>query len=70
VHDLDEALALFLRDVDRAAVRRELRGRDLACWCPIGQPCHAELLLQIANSEDSEDPEDPGPARVEPPALS
>jgi len=70
VHDLDEALTLFLRDVDRAAVRRELRGRDLACWCPIGQPCHAELLLQIANGEDSEGPEDSGPARVEPPPLS
>jgi hypothetical protein len=58
VHDLDEALALFLRDVDEAAVRRELRGRDLACWCQIGQPCHAELLLQIANSEAAAPPRD------------
>ncbi len=68
VHDLDEALELFLRDVDRAAVRRDLRGRDLACWCPIGQPCHAELLLQIANGGDPGDPEDPedsDPARPE-----
>jgi hypothetical protein len=31
-------------------VRRELRGRDLACWCPIGQPCHADVLLEVANS--------------------
>jgi hypothetical protein len=27
----------------------ELRGRNLACWCPPGQPCHADVLLRIAN---------------------
>lgn len=30
-------------------VQRELRGRDLACWCPLDQPCHADVLLEIAN---------------------
>lgn len=30
-------------------VRRELRGKDLACWCPLDQPCHADVLLQLAN---------------------
>lgn len=30
-------------------IQRELRGRDLACWCAIGQPCHATVLLEIAN---------------------
>jgi Domain of unknown function (DUF4326) len=29
--------------VERA--RRELAGKDLACWCPIGQPCHADVAL-------------------------
>jgi hypothetical protein len=28
----------------------ELRGHDLACWCPLDQPCHADVLLEIANS--------------------
>lgn len=28
----------------------ELRGHDLVCWCPIGQPCHADVLLELANS--------------------
>jgi hypothetical protein len=28
---------------------RGLRGRDLACWCPLDQPCHADVLLEIAN---------------------
>ena len=28
---------------------RPLRGKDLACWCPEGQPCHADVLLELAN---------------------
>lgn len=32
-----------------ADVRAELAGRDLACWCPLDQPCHADVLLEIAN---------------------
>ena len=31
----------------------ELRGRDLACWCPLDAPCHADVLLEIANEETS-----------------
>jgi hypothetical protein len=27
----------------------ELRGKHLACFCPIGQPCHADTLLKLAN---------------------
>lgn len=27
----------------------QLRGKDLACWCPLDQPCHADVLLEIAN---------------------
>jgi hypothetical protein len=30
-------------------VRRELAGRDLACWCPPDEPCHADVLLELAN---------------------
>lgn len=32
-----------------AAARRELAGRDLACWCPLDMPCHGDVLLEIAN---------------------
>ncbi len=28
----------------------ELRGKDLMCWCPLDQPCHADVLLEIANA--------------------
>ncbi|WP_269076435.1 DUF4326 domain-containing protein [Sphingobium cupriresistens] len=27
-----------------------LRGKNLACWCPLDQPCHADVLLEIANA--------------------
>lgn len=29
----------------------QLAGRDLACWCPLDSPCHADVLLEIANAE-------------------
>lgn len=39
-----------------AAVRRQLAGRDLMCWCPLPEPghpdhCHAAILLALANEE-------------------
>jgi hypothetical protein len=27
----------------------ELRGKNLACWCKTGEPCHADVLLELAN---------------------
>ena len=27
----------------------DLRGKNLACWCSPGCPCHADVLLEIAN---------------------
>ena len=29
---------------------RELIGKDLACWCPLDLPCHADVLLRIART--------------------
>ena len=26
-----------------------LRGYNLACWCPLAGPCHADTLLELAN---------------------
>jgi hypothetical protein len=26
-----------------------LRGKNLACWCSLDQPCHADVLLEMAN---------------------
>ena len=33
-----------------SAIRQQLGGRDLVCWCPVGSPCHRDVLLEIANS--------------------
>jgi hypothetical protein len=33
-----------------AYIREQLRGKDLACWCRLGQPCHADVLLELANA--------------------
>jgi len=33
----------------RALARKELQGADLGCYCDLDQPCHADVLLQIAN---------------------
>lgn len=27
----------------------ELRGKDLMCWCALDKPCHADVLLELAN---------------------
>ena len=28
---------------------KELKGKNLACWCALDKPCHADILLEIAN---------------------
>jgi hypothetical protein len=28
----------------------ELRGKRLVCWCRLDQPCHADVLLELANA--------------------
>jgi hypothetical protein len=53
-----QAIAAYRRDllagrlrVSVEDVRRELRGRDLACWCKLDEPCHADILLEIAHGK-------------------
>ena len=36
-------------DASVAAWLAPLRGRNLACFCPLDQPCHADVLLALAN---------------------
>lgn len=38
----------------RQRIVAQLRGKNLACWCKPGAPCHADVLLAIANSPDQE----------------
>lgn len=32
-------------------IREKLRGKNLACFCPLDQPCHADVLLELANDK-------------------
>lgn len=32
-------------------IRTELAGKDLMCWCPLDAPCHADVLLELANGD-------------------
>lgn len=47
-----DAVALYRTWVEPQAdtVRAELGGRDLCCWCPLDRPCHADVLLELANN--------------------
>jgi Domain of unknown function (DUF4326) len=41
-----------LRGEQKLSVHLEkLRGKNLACWCKAGEPCHAAVLLELANKE-------------------
>jgi Domain of unknown function (DUF4326) len=50
----EKAVALYRQYASDAFNERDLkaclRGKNLACWCPLGQPCHADVLLEMANS--------------------
>jgi hypothetical protein len=42
-----------LHTVDADMIRAELAGKTLVCWCKPEHPCHADVLLAIANGEVS-----------------
>jgi hypothetical protein len=43
----EEYLELNPQLVER--IKRELRGKDLCCWCKLRDSCHADILLKYAN---------------------
>lgn len=50
---IEDVLSLYrahvLETIGEIRVAGSLRGRDLACWCALDQPCHADLLLELSN---------------------
>ena len=32
-----------------ATALEELRGKNIACWCPLDSPCHGDVYLELAN---------------------
>jgi len=52
--DAAEAVVLFRDHLRRhralvELARRELRGFDLGCTCPLDHPCHADVWLEVVN---------------------
>lgn len=44
----------FLRErPDLMMALPELKGKNLACWCKPDAPCHADILLELANEKPS-----------------
>jgi len=37
--------------VDRPDLLEPLRDKDLACWCPLNKPCHADVLLKFLEAK-------------------
>jgi Domain of unknown function (DUF4326) len=31
-------------------VKQQLRGKNVACWCPLDKACHGDVLLDVANA--------------------
>lgn len=45
------------RDAIRTIAPHDLAGKNLACWCPLDQPCHADVLLELANAPTPRSPQ-------------
>jgi hypothetical protein len=41
----------YIAGVTEADIKRELKGKDLICFCA-PKPCHADVLLEIANAKN------------------
>nr|WP_269151981.1 DUF4326 domain-containing protein [Pseudomonas luteola] len=53
-HGREQAIALFSAYLDQQLAAgaldiTELRGKALACWCRLDEPCHADVLIKRAN---------------------
>ena len=53
IKDRAEAVAVYRSWItdqhDLLDEMSELRGKNLACWCPHSEPCHADVLIELAN---------------------
>lgn len=61
--DREGAVGFFRQMMEDPELRAEagyptdlspLRGKNLACWCSLDGPCHADVLLKMANREDDD----------------
>lgn len=50
----EKALLLYEKDINESLplklkIKEKLKGKNLVCWCSLDVPCHADILLRIAN---------------------
>jgi hypothetical protein len=53
VHGREKAIQLYREQLAADPALAAAVRRDLACWCPLDQPCHADVLLAVANGAAS-----------------
>jgi len=58
IQNTQQAVALFAQFLQTPqavdllqAAKIELEGKNLACWCKVGQPCHGDVLLHVASGD-------------------
>jgi hypothetical protein len=56
-YGLEKCLSLYRKYVENKLKTEPdflepLRGKDLVCWCPLDKPCHADILLELANKKE------------------
>mgnify|MGYP001587406464 CR=1 FL=1 len=45
----DQLINFYGQPISKKEIIDELKGKNLACWCAAGKPCHADILLAWAN---------------------
>ncbi len=45
----EQSIEFYEFPVPKDQIKKELKGKNLACWCRLSEPCHADILLKIAN---------------------
>ena len=53
-HTIEDTLLAYREKIKASVamqriIKRELVGKNLACFCPLSSPCHADILLEVAN---------------------
>ena len=53
-HDVEDVLLAYRQKISASQamqrlIKHYLKGKNLACFCPLDKPCHADILLEVAN---------------------
>lgn len=44
---------LGANEIPPEEIAAALSGKNLSCWCPLDRPCHADVLLELANQDSN-----------------